>query len=154
MLIKTSWSKWVLLCHGWPSACYHINLERIQTPALWNMTPLRHHLSGLTSTPWSGRPRPVPYQDRWLPSLVALLCHLRHVIYCLLLIFRWQHGMLPGLLWFTLTNKFTANKHNNLLHFSVLAALETWAEVCMKASQERPAHCHLKVVRCRMPAES
>ena len=62
--------------------------------------------------------------------------------------------MLPGLLWFTLANKFTANKHNNLLHFSVLEALETWAEVCMKASQERPAHCHLKVVRCRMPSES
>lgn len=114
----------MLLCHGWLSAGYHINLERIQTPAIWNLTSLRHHLPGLTNTPWSGSPRPVPCQDRWLPSLVALLCHLCHVIYCLLVIFRQQHGMPPGLLWFTLTHRFTANKHNNLSHFSVLEALE------------------------------
>lgn len=62
--------------------------------------------------------------------------------------------MLPGLLWFILAHKFAANKHNNLSHFSVLEALEAWAEGWRKASQERPAHCHLKVERCRMPAES
>lgn len=147
----------MLLCHGWLSTGYHINLERIQTPAIWNLTSLRHHLSGRTNIPWSGCPIPVPCQDRWLPSLVALPCHLCHVIYRLLVIFRPLHRTLPGLLWFILTHKFAANKHNNLSHLSVLEALEAleaWAEVWMKASQERPAHCHLKVARCRIPAES
>lgn len=55
--------------------------------------------------------------------------------------------MRPGLLCFILAQEFTANKHNNLSHFSELEALEAWAEVWMKVSQ-------LKVVRCRMPAES
>lgn len=54
----------MLLCHGWLSAGYHINWERIQTPAIWNLTSLRHHLSC---------PRPVRtsgYQA-WWPCFVT-----------------------------------------------------------------------------------
>jgi hypothetical protein len=47
------------------------------------------------------------------------VCHLCHVFYGVLVIFRQHHGMLPGLLWFILVHEFTANKHNNFSHFSV-----------------------------------
>lgn len=53
--------------------------------------------------------------------------------------------------WVILVHEFTANKHNNFSHFSVL---EAQAEVWMQAEQERPAPCKLRAVHWRVLAKS
>lgn len=85
------------------------------------------------------------------PGTSGPVCHLCHVFYGVLVIFRQQHGMLPGLLWVILVHEFTANKHNNFSHFSVL---EAQAEVWMFAEQEGPAPCKLRAVHWRVLAKS
>lgn len=140
-----SWMATCRMSHDLGEAPHSCNMEHAisKTSFLWSdkhTTKWQSNLNALSGPLATKTSGPV------LPPLSRT-----YVFYCLLVIFRQPHGMLPGLLWFILLHEFTANKHNNISHFNVL---EAWAEVWMQAGQARPAHCEPKVLQCRMPAKS